>query len=286
MLVTEANNWRAYNLDHGFSIVLMDYESAKEKLRKAGQPGRLIRVGDDWDIEALPERAIFLQDQKKQREIRKHLEKIKGEELEAARIKSIEKGKRVIEESRHKESEILRREALIMEAWRVARSFDDQLIDIEQPWSMPLEDKQWHSDEGVKDVLLKRYGENTEILMQYRHAGSNSEEGNEWGLWIVRRDQKYVAYHESIDRQAYGGKSKEKELQSRAEAISYAAWHIQRDWYSDERFISPEVDNHDFPKKSPPSSDEREKARMRFKRWKDVAAEGEANGDIDAVSNP
>lgn len=252
----------------------MDYESAKEMLRASGRPGRLIRVGDDWDIEALPERAIELQEQKKEREIRKQLEKIKSEGLEAARIKNIENGKRVIEDSRHKESEILRREALIMESLRVARSFDDQARDIEQSWSMPLEQKQWHSDEGVKDLLLKRYGENAEIIMQYRHAGSNSEEGNEWGLWIVRRDQKYVAYHESVDRQMYGGKYKEKELQSRTEAISYAAWHVQRDWYSDERFISTEVDNHDFPKKSPPSPDEREKARTRFKRWKDVAAEG------------
>jgi hypothetical protein len=249
----------------------MDFSSAKARLNSLGLAGRLILVGDDdWEIELLPERSEELQRQKSQSALDKKISQERVEREEAERLLSIEKGKAILEERRRKEEEEIEKERRFVEANRLASASNPLLYECDLDLFELAMQGSPSSDESIRSILFERYGKDAQVIMQYRHAGSNSEAGNEWGLWIVLKDGCYSAFHESVDRETYGGKSREKPLDSRESAIRYAAWHVERDWYSDDRFATPGVDNRDFPRKAPPNPEEREDARKRFRRWKDV----------------
>ncbi len=259
----------------------MNFEEAKQKLTSSGKAGRLVCIGNDqWSVEPLPERAKALEDAKKAREVLKLHKEQEAERVQKERMMSREKGMLLLEEKRQKEAQQRQREQEYLlsqqyESNRHWRQIETTVFEDFEKASENTERIRLARDQVIRSSLGSKYGTDAQILMQYRHSGSDSERGNEWGLWFVCKQGSYFAYHESRDRATYAGKKNEISFESRQEAINYAAWHTGKDWYSDEKFILSGTENKDFPRKNPPSSEERLEAIKRFKRWKDIASDDE-----------
>lgn len=258
----------------------MDFETAKKHLSDLNKPGRVVRVNDnDWDVELLVDRAAQWSI-----EVNKRRELAKLKELER-RNKEIEE-KNMLEKASERSRLLIEHQIKLNDDIRQRQLKAKERSDLDQRDSIIAGSKRSiaaanldeekeskrHFD-NVTSILLDRYGKHSEIIMQYRHAGSDSERGNEWGMWIVFKDSQYYAYHESIDRKEVAGKSNEVLFKSREDAINYATWHVSKDWYSDERFATKNICNTDFPKKNPPTEEERKTARMRFRSYKEIENE-------------
>jgi len=247
----------------------MNYEQAKKKLAQLGTAGRLILLADDdWDVEPLPERA-------KEMEAKKLAsKKLKENQLVESKILARQKEERTIQYwaaqqrlAEERESKEMHRQIKIKEiAQQKKDEIEKQEFEIENR-RLAIEIAK---EEDMRKQIYEKFGASSEILMQYRHSGSDSTHGNEWGCWILSESNVIRAIHESKDRITFGGKKENVLFTSRNEAIKYAKWLTGKDWYSDERFTSKECINDDFPRKNPPTKEEREAAILRFKRWKDV----------------
>jgi len=254
----------------------LSFDDAKAVLKGLNRAARLVQLENKlWAIEYLPEREAELNLGKQKAEELKMQQQINAQKEEEARQERLIRGRKILQERARKKLEDEEREAALKKSLKSIRYQENSkksVIDIDL--TSLAEDLR---EQSISSSLASKFGDDADILMQYRHAGSHSEKGGEWGLWIIKKKNVYSAHHESPDRVRYGKRESDTVFGSRAEAISYANWLVSKDWYSDQRFIKSGLRNDDFPRRSPPSPQERLEALRRFRRWKDIGPRGSAS---------
>ena len=256
-------------------IIEKTWQEASSELKASKRPGRVVNKGDGFDVEyhdhwrdeyAEKEKArkkeILLQKQisirqEEERREKARLNKIRiqkeKEDQEKARIKEEEERKIIAQKQYDDRIRREKRNAEKRAAWELRKRKDQK------------EKKQ----SRVRELV----GQNATILAQYRHPGSSSDQFSEWGAWVIIENNNYSIYHESEDRVTYGNREKIVEVGTRKEAINYCNYLVGKGWYRDTMLFDVDPSTKDFPQPAIPTDKERNQARLRFKRWKDIAAQ-------------
>ena len=236
------------------------WEEAAIELKTSRRPGKVVSTSDGFVVQYHDHWRKEHEDMKKAKAqeqlLRFQLAKQEEEERkEKARLNLIRK--------RQKEQEQQNRLALEEKAHKLE-------LQKQAEWELrKRKDEQQAMQRRVKELI----GENVILIAQYRHPGSSSDNLSEWGIWVVIDNGIFSIYHESQDRITYAKKERIVIKNSRKEAIDYCNYLVSVGWYRDTRLFTPDESTSDFPTPPLPTQKERNEARSKFRRWKDIVQE-------------